>query len=343
MAHELTIAAGGIAEMAFVGQTPWHGLGQQLVPGASIEDWRLAAGMNWEILRAPVQYGIERKTPVENTYVGGNANPESDIIIVPHLKTWAQQEVLYRSDTEAPLNVVSNQYSIVQPGQVLEFFRDLVAEHGFELETAGTLKGGKRFWALARTGLDGDVVEGDTVRTYLLLVSSCDSGLATTAMFTSVRVVCNNTLQMSLTGDSAKRVSVRHNTEFNPNSVKLQLGLNADEVYGSFMSRMRLFSNKSLSGSLAEEIVETMFANLGRKGDIRESKGFGKVLDLFNATGKGSQIDGVAGTGWGLINAVTEYADFHVRARSQEFRLDSSWFGAGRAMKETILELMEEV
>jgi phage/plasmid-like protein (TIGR03299 family) len=333
MAHELTIAAGGIAEMAYVGETPWHGLGQLLVPGASIEDWRLAAGMNWEILRSPVQFGIERTSP----------DTGSGIVVVPHLKSWTQQEVLYRSDTEAPLNVVSNQYSIVQPAQVLEFFRDLVAEHGFELETAGTLKGGKRFWALARTNLDGEVVDGDTVRTYLLLVSSCDSGLATTAMFTSVRVVCNNTLQMSLYGASAKRVSVRHNTEFNPNSVKLQLGLNADEVYGGFMSRMRMFANKSLDGALAEEIVENMFANLGRKGDIRESKGFGKVLELFTSTGKGSQIDGVAGTGWGLINAVTEYADFHVRARNQEFRLDSSWFGAGRAMKETILELMEEV
>lgn len=324
MAHELTIGSNGLAEMAFIGETPWHGLGQILVPGASIEDWRLAAGMNWDIIRKPICFDVD-------TGEG------------PKLHTWPQQEVLFRSDSKAPLNVVSNLYNIVQPGHVLEFFRDLVAEHGFQLETAGTLKGGKRFWALARTNLDGEVVDGDTVRTYLMLVSSCDSGLATTAMFTSVRVVCNNTLQMSLSGTSAKRISVRHNTEFNPNSVKLQLGLNADEVYGSFMSRMRIFANKSLNGYLAEEIIENMFASLGRKGDIRESKGFEKVIDLFTKTGKGSQIDGVAGTGWGLVNAVTEYADFHVRARNQEFRLDSSWFGAGRAMKETILELMEEV
>jgi phage/plasmid-like protein (TIGR03299 family) len=323
MAHELTFT-NGLAEMAFVGETPWHGLGQILVPGASIEDWRIAAGLNWDIIRKPVMFDV-------------------DTIDGPKLHTWKQQEVLYRSDNKAPLNVVSNVYNIVQPGAVLEFFRDLVAQHGFALETAGTLKGGKRFWALARTNLDGEVVDGDTIRTYLLLVSSCDSGLATTAMFTSIRVVCNNTLQMSLNRDSGKRVSVRHNTEFNPNSVKLELGLNADEVYGSFLSRMRSFANKSISGATAEEIVETMFATLGREGEIRESKGFTKVTDLFTQSGKGSQIDGVAGTGWGLINAVTEYADFHVRARSQEFRLDSSWFGAGRAMKETILELVEEV
>lgn len=335
MAHELTITRTGRAEMAYVGQTPWHGLGQQLVRGASIEDWCIAAGMDWEIMRTPILYDVERILPSHNG---------SGIIIAPCMETWSQREVLYRSDTKAPLNTVSNIYSIVQPRQVLEFFRDLVAEHGFELETAGTLRGGKRFWALARTNLDSEIVDGDTVRTYLLLVSSCDSGLATDAMFTSVRVVCNNTLQMAF-GNAGKTVSVRHNTEFNPNSVKMELGLNADEVYGNFVSRMRGFANMSLTGAQAEEIVETMFANLGRTGrdgDIRKTKGFVKVMDLFNGAGKGARIDGVAGTGWGLINAVTEYADFHVRARDQEFRLNSSWFGAGRDMKNTILEILED-
>jgi phage/plasmid-like protein (TIGR03299 family) len=335
MAHELTINGTGRAEMAYVGQTPWHGLGQQLVRGASIEDWCIAAGMDWEIMRTPILFDVERILPSHNG---------SGTIIAPCTETWSQREVLYRSDTKAPLNTVSNIYSIVQPRQVLEFFRDLVAEHGFELETAGTLHGGKRFWALARTNLDCEIVDGDTIRTYLLLVSSCDSGLATDAMFISVRVVCYNTLQMAY-GNAGKTVSVRHNTQFNPNSVKMELGLNADEVYGNFVSRMRQFANTSLTGVQAEEIVETMFANLGRTGrdgDVRKTKGFVKVMDLFNGAGKGALMDGVAGTGWGLINAVTEYADFHVRARDQEFRLNSSWFGAGRDMKDTILEILEE-
>jgi hypothetical protein len=67
------------------------------------------------------------------------------------------------------------------------------------------------------------------------------------------------------------------------------------------------------------------------------------VLQLFNGVGKGSQIDGVAGTAWGLVNAVTEYSDFHIRAKNQEYRLDSAWFGAGRALKENILEIVAEV
>lgn len=319
MAHHLTITNAGTAEMAFVGATPWHGLGQILLPDASIEEWRHAAGMDWEIKRTNVQY----------------TNGE--------LHNWNDNHVLYRSDTNNPLAIVSPKYKEVQPMQVLEFFRDMVEKNGFSLETAGTMKGGRRFWALANTGLGGEVVDGDNVKSYLLLVTSCDGGLATTAQFTSVRVVCNNTLQMSLGESLGTRVSVRHSTAFNPNSFKAELGLNANEVYADFMDRMKGYANTSLSGSQAEEIIEAMFAKKGVTIPIRVTKGFKSVMQLFNGVGKGSQIDGVAGTAWGLVNAVTEYSDFHIRAKNQEYRLDSAWFGAGRSLKENILELVAEI
>ena len=185
-------------------------------------------------------------------------------------------------------------------------------------------------------------MDGDSVNTYLLLVTSCDGGLATTAQFTSVRVVCNNTLQMSLGTSQGNRVSVRHNTAFDPSSIKTELGLNATEVFTDFMDRMKGFANTSLTGSQAEEIIEAMFAKKGVTVPIRTTKGFKSVMQLFNGVGKGSQIDGVAGTAWGLVNAVTEYSDFHIRAKDQEYRLDSAWFGAGRSLKENILELVAE-
>lgn len=319
MSHQLTITHAGTAEMAYVGETPWHGLGQILLPGASIDEWRVAAGMDWEIMRTHVQY----------------TNGE--------LHDWKDNQVLYRSDNNKPLAIVSPKYKAVQPHQVLEFFRDLVEKNGFQLETAGTMKGGRRFWALANTGLGGEVVDGDNINTYLLLVTSCDGGLATTAQFTSIRVVCNNTLQMSMRENHGTRISVRHNTEFNPDNFKAELGLNATAVYTDFMSRMQDLANTSLSGGQAEEIIEAMFAKKGVTTPIRTTKGFKTVMQLFNGVGKGSQIDGVAGTAWGLVNAVTEYSDFHIRAKNQEYRLDSAWFGAGRSLKENILELVTEL
>lgn len=320
MAHELTIRAGGIAEMAYVGARPWHGLGQLLMPNSTIEEWRTAAGLDWTIERSPVKF------------MNGT------------LHDWNDHQVLYRSDTNAPLSIVSNRYHVVQPAEVLEFFRDLVATAGFNIETAGTLKGGKRIWALARTGLDADIVHGDNVKAYLLLVTSCDGGLATTAMFTSIRVVCNNTLQLSLGArHSASQVKVRHNTRFDPELVKDSLGLNARDEFNTFMTRMKALSNASLTDSMASDIVESIFATTVKVGAVRESRGYKTVMQLFGGAGKGANIEGVRGTAWGLVNAFTEYADHHSRARSQDNRLDSAWFGAGADLKQRAVSMLETV
>lgn len=320
MAHELTIRNNGIAEMAYVGQTPWHGLGHVLRPDSTIEEWAVGAGLDWTIKRDTVKF------------MNGTLHEFKD------------NDVLYRSDTNMPLSVVSSKYCVVQPLQVLEFFRDLVAENGFAIETAGSLKGGRRIWALARTNFDQEVVARDLVKTYLLLVTSCDKGMSTTAQYTSVRVVCNNTLQMSMNDEAfTNQVRIRHNTEFIPGSVHADLGLNAKEVAADFMTRMQALSEKSLSGSLAEKVIERVFHLRGVEGAIREKRGFKSVMALFNGAGKGSRLDGVAGTGWGLVNAVTEYVDFHSPARTQDNRLHNAWFGTGSELKSIVLDTMEQI
>lgn len=325
MAHELTFTKGQ-AEMAYVGETPWHGFGQKLEENASPETWRTSAGLNWEVKRTPVLY---RHTM---------SNDDSQIIL-PEPLVDKKNHVLYRSDTHAQLSIVSDRYQLVQPFEVLDFFNSLVKSQGFTIETAGTLKGGRRIWALARTGFDGEVVANDVVKTYLLLVTSFDGGLATTAMFTSIRVVCNNTLQMSLSGNNAgSQVKVRHNTSFDAQLVKTQLGLDVNSVYTEFMTKMQGLANKDISGRQAEEILTALFSSA--IGDPRQTKGYKSVLQLFNGAGKGSRIEGVAGTGWGLVNAVTEYTDYHVRSRNAENRMDRAWFGAGAASKKLVIDLI---
>ncbi|GEQ77475.1 hypothetical protein CTTA_4480 [Comamonas testosteroni] len=124
----------------------------------------------------------------------------------------------YRRDTQAPLSVVSSRYQVVQPREVLEFYRDLTEVAGYELETAGVLKAGRKFWALARTGKSAVLKGKDVVNGYLLLATSCDGTLATVAMPTTVRVVCNNTLTIALR-DGVGAVKVPHSTAFDAQAV----------------------------------------------------------------------------------------------------------------------------
>lgn len=320
MAHQLSMM-NGIAEMAYVGKAPWHGLGHQLQEGASIEEWVTGANMGWTYETSPVLY----------------QNGE--------LRTYKGSKVIYRGDNNAALSIVSEDYKIVQPSEVLEFFRDLTNTMGFTMETAGVLFEGRRLWALAKTNMETDVVPGDRVKGYLLLATSCDLGLATTAMYTSVRVVCNNTLSMSLREQDEAAVKVRHSSVFDPQTVKDRLGLSKPkEVFDGFIARMQSLAHKPMSAAMSKDfLTELLVKRTTDKDNVAQSAAFKSIMGLFNGGGKGSGIEGVRGTAWGMVNAVTEYADFMARARSDNNRLSSAWFGPNANLKDQAVKLLETI
>ena len=305
MAHELTLN-NGIAEMAFVGETPWHGLGQKLEQDASFEQWQVAAGMDWTIKSSPVYF--------EDTDENEHRNLES----------FEGKNVLFRSDNKKGLGLVSDRYKPVQPAEVLNFFKSLVDENGFKLHTAGTLFGGKRMWALAETGNFGEVSKDDGVGGFLLLSTSCDKSLATTARFTTVRVVCNNTLSWA-SSDNTNMVSFNHMQKFDHDAVKAELASSVAS-FGSFMDMAKLLKKQQMNAVA----VDTFMFNLLKEPEqecveVASTKGFQKILSLFDGEAKGFEM--AKHSKWGMLNAVTEYFDHHAPNRSQDRRLNSAWFG----------------
>jgi phage/plasmid-like protein (TIGR03299 family) len=245
--------------------------------------------------------------------------------------------VLYRSDNNEALSVVSKRYKVVQPKDVLGFYKDLVSVGGFELETAGILKGGKKLWALAKTGQETILAGGDKVKAYLLLATSCDGSLATTAQFTSVRVVCNNTLQMAV-GVSKGAVRVPHSTIFDPAAVKQELGLGMS-AWDLFMTNIKAMSNRPVNKFEAMSYLVNVLGDPALPlNDQPNQKAIQTVYGLYTGEGKGSKLQAASGTAWGLMNGITEFVDVHRRARSQDNRLDSAWFGTGAAIKQRGLE-----
>ncbi|MDE2422428.1 MAG: DUF932 domain-containing protein [Gammaproteobacteria bacterium] len=314
-----------IETMAFTGSTPWHGLGNQLSPHQSIEVWAKQAGMDWEIREASVRFAAEHDSHTKHQ--------------VTSIHTFPENKVLFRSDTNAPLSVVSQRYQVVQPRDILEFYRDLTEQSGFELETAGVLKGGRKIWALARTGQSTALRGRDVTNGYVLLATACDGTLATTAQFTSIRVVCNNTLAVALAG-GANAVKVPHSTSFVPDTVKRQLGISVSS-WDDFMYRMKGLSERKVKSIEAERYFLRVFSdqNLNSKslGQTNE-RAITKSLELYQGRGKGADLDSAKGTAFGLLNAVTEFVDHERRARSTDHRLDSAWFGQGAAIKQKALE-----
>ena len=337
MAHQLE-------QMAYVGQTPWHGLGNQLTQNQPIEVWAKQAGMDWRIESSDVSYMAQ--------------NERGQSIIMPY----EEQRVLYRSDTHAPLSVVSQRYQEVQPKEILEFYRDLTEQSGFELETAGVLKGGKKFWALARTGQSTALKGKDVSNGYILLATACDGTLATTAQFTNIRVVCNNTLAIALRGQSSNAgvVKVPHSTKFDADKVKQQLGISV-RAWDEHMYEMKqlsqrkvtqgeaaayfdaVFNNTNMSAADQEENIIQFYRNIATPTPTKEKpepngRAMTKVMNMFNGQGRGAELSSAKDTAYGLLCSITEFADHERRAMSTDHRLDSAWFGAGAALKQRGLE-----
>ncbi len=297
-----------IDTLAYTGQTPWHGLGNILSPQQSLDIWINAAGMGWTIEQSDVMFNVA-----------------FDAL---HVRPYSDSKVLYRSDTLAPFSVVSKRYHVVQPHEVLHFYQDLVQTGGFELETAGVLKGGKKLWALARTGQNMKLNGGNTVKYYLLLATSCDGTLCTTVQFTSLREVCNNTLQMAL-NDKADAIKTPHSPQFNPEQVKEALGLSLTN-WDLLQRNINALSQRSVSPAEAMMFFSDLINDPSDDdGNIVLSRPTKKLQELYQGAWMGSDLASAKNAAWGLVNAVTEYMDHHRHARSQDHRLDSASFGQG--------------
>lgn len=351
MAHELTLRADGRAEMAFADYsgTPWHGLGQTVTKGASIGVWLKEAGMDWEAKEAvpvvPVLDAKERKVA------------ELD---------FEDYKALYRSDTLAPLAIVGEGYNVVQPREVLEFFRDMTEEGGWHIHTAGTLRGGRKLWAMASRGEWGFVKgngrgakgkqHADEVHNNLLFATSLDGSMKTTVADTTVSVVCANTMAAALRDaeGSGRVITVSHRSVFDSAAVKRVLGL-AGDTFERFMRQAQDLADTPCDVATARVILDRVFGveppkvdtswmgklvDLGKQPPIPdESRVVGAVLDLFEGAGMGADLPSRQGTCWGLLNAVTEHVD-HGMGRTDDTRLDGAWFGRGASFKAKALELL---
>lgn len=328
MAHDLDMS-NDRANMAYVGEAPWHGLGQELPQGASLDVWAQNAGLDFKVSRLPACYHMNDKT------------------------LFTGKHVLYREDTEAPLGIVDPTYKIVQPKEILWAFEELVAKHGTHIETAGSLAGGKRVWALAQLGDQVNIIGNDAVRPYLLMSTGFD-GVATVAKRTAIRVVCRNTITMALgwgEGEEGKieqdvtgravntLVRVKHRSVFDPKKVLMELGI-ATTAWDKWVIQTRVMAEKAMDEAAADAFLLKLLPNPEKKeaDKVRDSKNYKAIMELFNGSAIGADLT-QGPTAWAMLNAVTEQVDHHM-GRSSNNRMMSAWFGDGEILKRKAYALL---
>jgi phage/plasmid-like protein (TIGR03299 family) len=314
MAHEITVV-NGKASMAYVGETPWHGLGAKLTEGSSIDVWAREAGMQYEVLTAPIAYDVNGKKHV-----------------------YKDRVVSYRSDNGEGLGVVSRNFQMVQPKDCLAFFEDLATLHGFQLETAGVLFGGRKYWALAKTPKEFSVGKKDVIRGHLMMATACDGSMATIVKYVSTRVVCNNTIQIALgEGNPQGTIRVRHNQKFEAPDVKTELGL-YDDAWLKFKEQVLRMAKRKMDSKATTDYLIALMGDPSKPIEEQPHvENMKTINDMFSTQNYiGHELSG--NTLWGLVNCVSEWTDWS-RARDQNRRLDYAYFGGGADLKVKAMEV----
>lgn len=290
----------------------WTRFGGRLTPNAGVDQWKREAGLEWTVKPA-------------------------DVTVAGHI--FPGRVGLVRSDTGKPLSIVSKKYKVVQPPEILEFFRGWADElGGFQMETAGALNGGKRIWALAKAVDAGslDLGGGDVIDRYALLATSLDGTLPTIFTQTSIRVVCENTLAAAVregkNDASAGAIIVPHRVRFDGDAVKERLKLMAE--WTSFTTYIKRLADKKVAEADAEEFFFDVFYPKRDKDDVTDAqeRRAERMFEYLDEA-PGQDTPAAKGTAWGLVNAVTYYVDHEIRAKTAERRLDKAWFGHGADLK----------
>jgi phage/plasmid-like protein (TIGR03299 family) len=310
MAHELEMV-NGEAQMAYVGNVPWHGLGTKVEHDLTPGDFQKVAGLDWTVEKQPLTTATG--IPIKN------------------------KEALVRTSDNSVLDVVGTGWNPVQNSEAFEFFHDYVMAGDMEMHTAGSLKDGQMVWALAKTKESFELFKGDQTDNYFLFTNPHQFGKSINIRMTPIRVVCNNTLTLSLSQDTDKMVTVNHRKAFDPDMVKEQMGI-AKEKMEQYKSMAAFLGGKRATGDNVIQYFNEVFgapAKAKEDGVLPFTSRNAKIAMENLNTQPGANF--AQGSWWQAFNSVTYMTD-HLQGREGDSRLQSAWYGRNRKVKLNALD-----
>ena len=331
-----------VETMAYVGATPWHGLGRKLAtPPATVQEALAAAGLDWNVSLVQLQLPDGRKV---------------------------DQFATVRDRDSAILGTVGAAYRPMQNADAFAFFNPFVASGSATIETAGSLRGGARVWMLCKIARPDSVIvkqADDRVAKYLMVAHGHDGHLSIMVGETPVRVVCQNTLSAALNGGTGL-LNIRHTSKAGDTLKSVQEAIErADHDFERAAEMFRALAGVRVTEATVRQYIEAVFPKPAKAAklaaaapandanpmealmardfvprivsdesseDAKGRKGVAdNILEIFEKGGRGGDLNlpGVKGTAWAAYNAVTEYLTWD-RGRSADARLNNLWLG-GRA------------
>lgn len=314
------------------GGVPWHKLGVALEGVTDSETMRKAAGLDWTVELAPLYAETGRPSLV---------NGSMSLAEYPGMKA------VRRNDKGEFLGVVSDGYTPLQNADAFSWLDALAPDDRLEYETAGSLDGGRRVWALARIPGGARTIAGDEYRAFMLITTGHDGSHAVRIRSVTTRVVCMNTLDAALAekrGGGLATFSIRHTASLPERMAQASRAL---AMVSESQRRMAAWLEAAAVTAVKAEELDRLVNRLFGKADERGPRVKINVARFRGVLG--GEVARGGATAYSVLQGVTGYAD-HERVREfstregAERRFDTSVIeGQGVTLKAEAFAFLDEL
>lgn len=276
----------------------WHRLGESKENPATVAEAMESAHMNnWNVRKVPL-YGQRE----DKHGVSGRTILMPDLYGTVRTNPWT-------GDPEG-IGVVGRLWKPFQNEQLAEGAQAIVDEFGANIETAGSMNGGKHVFVALRLPEGIKVGDGDACDVFLIGSTAHNGDWANRYHTSVVRPVCWNTYLAGLR--AAKSIwSFRHSGDLEGKLAVAREGLKISWKYSGEMEKVLNgmlqdpFSDEEMQGLLKELMPDPKSEAEGWVQRVEGQRN--SVMDLFK---NADTCDYGRGTKYAAWNAVTEYTDW---------------------------------
>lgn len=301
---------------------PWEGVGQSIA-GQPQEAWAKIAGLDWELEKQHAFYGPE---------------DGSRCVRIKNRRTWVK-----KGTDEVFINQCGLSWEPLQNRKMLDFVGQYSKAGGVVPEVAGTLKDERIPFVLARINKDIEPAKGDKLRSYLLFSFPHIVGQSIRIRTYSLRLLCENGM---FSTNRATEYQQSHIGTFDFEAAKERVNQahkeleEAEKRYKTIM-KLKLSIDEAISQVLVPVFEPKLLKDEKRKNDLANPEVHGKKIEaIVQSIREGAGA--TPGTGWGVLNGVTHWAD-HVAGKTKATRLFNSLMGDNSRKKAAVEKRLLEL
>tara|TARA_R100000664_G_scaffold9791_2_gene16317 strand:- start:957 stop:1940 length:984 start_codon:yes stop_codon:yes gene_type:complete len=298
MSHEITTTDGAV----FHKNKAWHGLGyviqDEMSPLGAVEK----AGLDWYVYKTDGVFGYTSN---------GVTVMDSDRCMT------------YREDTKEALGYVSSDYNIFQNVELAELAYSVSDD--VKVESAFSMMGGKRVVILLKgSSIEVGKEERDVLDTYFCLCNGHDGKFSLRGFGTSIRIVCQNTLQMALSNAKGQTYSISHNGDFQTKLADMRTALGEYKKNREwFYTTVNSLAQKDVTHDRLNEFWRQAFTMVTDpkilKNETAAVKEATRFMESVKITFENErEIDGIRPSMWLAANAVTSDVQHKISTRGRK-------------------------